>query len=187
MEVSPIIGNIYIIHEHKTKGLLYLRKDLTFTTDSDLADKFYLLSKDNSTIANDDPVWIYTGNNLLSLSPRGTLSFVKIGDPESFITKFTMSTSGSEYAEYDTPIVFSINKSENLSLKYDNQSNSLSFGLAGNDNVNDHLFFLEKSKNKSLYKQYKSVYNSYKNVFFISALLIVLLLLYYYYPSVNSF
>jgi hypothetical protein len=112
-------GNILIRHNDKWRGTYYLRYDLTFTTDRDLAGRFYLLKPGVTTILNGDRISINSGNRTLAIS-NNVVSLIDRTNITSEINEFivTNRTNNTDPITYESPLFFITDKDRKMALKY---------------------------------------------------------------------
>jgi hypothetical protein len=119
--VNNILGNIYVRHLDKWRGYRYLKDDLTFTLNKNLAAKIYMLKSGNTTIINGDRVSLNLGNKILVITENNIIKFLdrdQLWDETDSFT-ITNGTDNTEPIMYDSTIFLITNKTEKYALKYE--------------------------------------------------------------------
>jgi len=144
--VDNILGNIVIKHE---KSALYLKQDLTFTSDRSLASRFYLLKTGNSSIINGDRITVNVGNKTLV---QGETSLMLVDRDEVPKDRNSMIiTDGSDDPKaiaYGSTVFFIVDKDKKKGLKKDvSEKKLIGDDYGGISDINSFKFILEKADN----------------------------------------
>lgn len=194
--ISNNPGNVLIKYMDKWRGAYYLTTDLKFTTDRSLAIRFYILKAGNHIILNGDRVTINNSNQMIVVDPNNEVKMVDREQIFEGINTFFIS-SGHENTEpitYESPIYLLSDKTQNMALKYDWDTNTTEYyprlinTPIYNENINTFQFFLERadtsitntnSLTASPFQTIKKNFNlsdSHKSAILVILLMIVLIL-----------
>jgi hypothetical protein len=120
-QIENNLGNILIKHKDAYfKTVHYLTEYLTFTTDRDLAGRFYLLKAGDTTILNGDRIRINSGNRTLVINGEGETRMTDrdkiFHNNDTFI--ITNGTDATTPINYETPFYFISGRSDKIALHF---------------------------------------------------------------------
>lgn len=113
-------GNLLIKHNDKWRGDYYLKDDLSFTTDRNLAARFYILKPGDTTILNGDRVSINSGNRTLIIDDSNQLKLIDRTQHHRELNSFiiTNGTDSTDPITYDGSIFFISDRTKKMALRY---------------------------------------------------------------------
>lgn len=114
------VGTTVIKHHDKWRGDYYLRHDLTFTADKNLAARFYLLKAGDTSIINGDRISINCGNTVLVVDRDNRMRLMD-RDQIYHETRTFIVTDGTDNVTpvtHDTLLYILSDRQRTLALKY---------------------------------------------------------------------
>lgn len=120
MELAYDSGNLFIKHNDKWRGDYYLKEDFEFTTDKNLAARFYLLKSGDTTILNGDRISINCGSRVLVIDESNQIKLVDRELCHHGINSFIIGngTDNTDPINFDSGVFFITDKDEKIALRY---------------------------------------------------------------------